>query len=383
IISVKSRMGRKSTVKEVKDEPMEVEEGGEKRNVLIMQEERVLNTYDDDSDLPRARRGGKFDVKQLCKDIKVDIVREQDERLLLEFDLLHVEAPIANALRRVLIAEVPSMAIEKVYLYQNTSVIQDEVLCHRLGLLPLNVDSREFDLPKEKIVGINEAGVDCDEVPTPDPNVHLVFAINVSCTKKAKASEAASEPHELYNDSSVYSRSFEWMPIGDQKERFAANPPRMVHEDILVAKMRPGQQIEALVHCVKGIGRDHAKFSPVATASYRLLPFITLKRPVTGDAARLFQKSFSDGVVEIKKKNGVDTAVIVDARRDTSSRNVFRHEELANSVEMGKVKDHFIFSVESTGALPAATLVIEACKVIERKSRMLRELVAASLAEFV
>lgn len=43
----------------------------------------------------------------------------------------------------------------------------------------------------------------------------------------------------------------------------------MVHDDILVAKMRPGQQIEASCHAVKGIGRDHAKFSPVATATYR------------------------------------------------------------------------------------------------------------------
>ncbi|GMS80828.1 hypothetical protein PENTCL1PPCAC_3003, partial [Pristionchus entomophagus] len=375
------RMGRKSAAaKDVKkEEPMEVEGEERGRNVLIMQEERVINTYDDASDVPRARKGGKFDVKELCKDVKIDIIREIDDRLTLEFDLIHVEAPIANALRRVLIAEVPSMAVEKVYLYQNTSVIQDEVLCHRLGLLPLNVDCREFDWPKEKIVGINENGVDCDEVPTPDPNVHLVFNINVSCTKNTKASPAASEPHELYNESSVYSRSFEWQPIGDQKERFAANPPRMVHEDILVAKLRPGQQIEALVHCVKGIGRDHAKFSPVATASYRLLPFITLLRPVTGDHAFLLQKAFSEGVIGVK--NG--TAMVLDSRRDTSSRNVFRHEELEGAVEMGKVKDHFIFSVESTGALPASTLVVEACKVMERKSRTLRELVSASLAEFL
>jgi DNA-directed RNA polymerase I and III subunit RPAC1 len=36
--------------------------------------------------------------------------------------------------------------------------------------------------------------------------------------------------------------------------------------------LRQGQQIQLELHCVKGVGKDHAKFSPVATASYRLLP---------------------------------------------------------------------------------------------------------------
>lgn len=38
------------------------------------------------------------------------------------------------------------MAFEKVHIYNNTSVIQDEVLAHRLGLIPLKADSRLFDM---------------------------------------------------------------------------------------------------------------------------------------------------------------------------------------------------------------------------------------------
>ena len=49
-----------------------------------------------------------------------------------------------------------------------------------------------------------------------------------------------------------------------------------VHGDILLVKLAPGQEIELEAHAFKGIGKDHAKFSPVATASYRLLPRITL-----------------------------------------------------------------------------------------------------------
>ena len=63
----------------------------------------------------------------------------------LEFDMVGVDAAIANALRRVLLAEVPSMAIEKVFINNNTSIIQDEVLAHRLGLIPIKADPRKFN----------------------------------------------------------------------------------------------------------------------------------------------------------------------------------------------------------------------------------------------
>ena len=62
----------------------------------------------------------------------------------MEFDIKGIDAPIANALRRIILAEVPTMAIEKVILTQNTSVLADEVLCHRLGLIPIIVDPNMF-----------------------------------------------------------------------------------------------------------------------------------------------------------------------------------------------------------------------------------------------
>lgn len=39
------------------------------------------------------------------------------------------------------------------------------------------------------------------------------------------------------------------------------------------------------MHCRKGVGKDHAKFSPVATASYRLLPVVSLKEEIVGEEA--------------------------------------------------------------------------------------------------
>lgn len=62
----------------------------------------------------------------------------------MEFDLVGVDASIANAFRRILLAEVPTMAIETVFVFNNTSVIQDEVLAHRLGLIPIKADPERF-----------------------------------------------------------------------------------------------------------------------------------------------------------------------------------------------------------------------------------------------
>ena len=102
---------------------------------------------------------------------------------------------------------------------------------------------------------------------------------------------------------------------------------------------------------MKGIGQDHAKFSPVgehldivrelvkankqvapthphtATASYRLLPEITLTRPGTGSSAKKLAKCFAKGVVRVVKgEDGESYAEVVDPRRDTCSREVLRHE---------------------------------------------------------
>ncbi|KAK6023682.1 RNA polymerase Rpb3/Rpb11 dimerization domain protein, partial [Ostertagia ostertagi] len=316
-------MGGKRVAR-TKSEPMDAE--SYHVNEIKMEEERVLN---------------------------VQVVNDLEDGMSLDFDLINVEAPIANALRRVLLAEVPTMAIEKIYLYQNTSVIQDEVLCHRIGLLPLKVDPRKFLMPTEKVIGINEHGVDCEEEPEPDPTRNVVFNINVTCTRNRNAPTTATEPHQLYHQSSIYSkRRLSGFHV---EQQFADDPPRIVHDDILVAKLRPGQQIEANCHAVKGIGRDHAKFSPVATATYRLLPTIRLLGEVRGEAAVRLQESFSEGVKSSRWLLTLDEILVAG--------NVFRHDDLAPLVELGRKKDHFIFSVESTGALKSAELVVEACKI--------------------
>jgi DNA-directed RNA polymerases I and III subunit RPAC1 len=83
-----------------------------------------------------------WDLERFSENLKVEI--QESNELEMEFDLIGVDASIANAFRRILIAEVPTMAIETVFVFNNTSVIQDEVLSHRLGLIPIKADPGRF-----------------------------------------------------------------------------------------------------------------------------------------------------------------------------------------------------------------------------------------------
>ena len=68
----------------------------------------------------------------------------------LVFDMIGIEAPIANALRRISLAEIPTMAIETVFFTNNSSIIPDELLAHRLGLVPIYADAERFEYQKNK-----------------------------------------------------------------------------------------------------------------------------------------------------------------------------------------------------------------------------------------
>jgi DNA-directed RNA polymerase I and III subunit RPAC1 len=75
-----------------------------------------------------------WSVEKFRDNFKVEF--HENEKYDSSFSLIGINAAIANAYRRILIAEVPTLAIENVYVINNTSVIQDEVLAQRLGLIP-------------------------------------------------------------------------------------------------------------------------------------------------------------------------------------------------------------------------------------------------------
>lgn len=61
----------------------------------------------------------------------------------------------------------------------------------------------------------------------------------------------------------VYTKHIKWLPIGNQGNLYSPEAVGPIHDDILISKMVPGHEFDLKLHAVKGIGKDHAKFSPV------------------------------------------------------------------------------------------------------------------------
>lgn len=298
------------------------------------------------------------------------------------FSLIGADASIANAFRRILIAEVPSLAIEYCFFMDNTSVIADEVLAHRLGLVPLRGSIEGLKQLKWYIKPDEEGGQQGMEKS--DYNT-VTLELNVKCEWKPNP-PAEGDPEDKYIQSSVYARDIVFTPTGRQVDLFKDDPIRPVNPNILLAKLRPGQAIDCVMHAHLGKGGDHAKFSPVGTATYRLLPKIDILKPILAVDARKFQKCFQPGVIELDRvtaaegrqqgteyygREGDEKAVVKDPMKDTVSRECLRHEEFNGKVKLGRVQDHFIFQVESTGQYPSDELFLESVKVLKYKAKRL------------
>ncbi|XP_071595357.1 DNA-directed RNA polymerases I and III subunit RPAC1 isoform X2 [Heliangelus exortis] len=282
----------------------------EMRDRVVLGEFGVRNVHT--TDFPGNYPGYRdaWDQRRFEQEFRVDIIREEEGAL--EFDMVGIDAAIANAFRRILLAEVPTMAVEKVFVYNNTSIVQDEILAHRLGLIPIRADPRLFEYRNQG----DEEGTEIDT---------LQFQLKIKCSRNPHAAKESSDPNELYFNHKVYSKHMTWVPLGNQTDLFPDADFRPVHDDILIALLRPGQEIDVLMHCVKGIGKKVAR--------------------------------------------------VANARLDTFSREVFRHEGLKNLVRLARVRNHYIFSVESTGILPPDVLVSEAIKILMGKcQRFLNEL---------
>lgn len=372
--------------------------------------------------------------------------RPSDDELVLELN--HVDVSFVNALRRILLSEIPTVAIEMVYMWNNTSLIHDEVLAHRLGLIPIHVDPRRV---QDFYAPASEDADEDEEAGNPTDRNTIVFRLQVKCTKQdaveaakkqkkataqqqqqqqkmsqkkttkkgaddddddseddlvvpksqnpelENAAKMASKPKPNAKPSSssttatipqrpytkhVYSGDLVWLPQGDQKQRWKNANIRPVYDDILIAKLRPGQEIDLECHARKGTGKDHAKYSPVATASYRLYTEIELLHPIYDDLAEELVHVYEPGVFELVPTNPSKgdpagsrvKAKVCNTYACTMSRNYMRNPELAKAIRMVRIPDRFIFSIESVGMHSPAVLLAEALKVLQAKCRRVQDL---------
>jgi DNA-directed RNA polymerase alpha subunit len=152
----------------------------------------------------------------------------------------------------------------------------------------------------------------------------------------------------------IYARDLVWVPHGAQDVTFpnGIDDVGPVHPDILLAKLAPGQEINLELHAIKGVGKAHAKWSPVATAWYRLLPKIDLseEEPFLNEEAEELKKVCPVGVFDIEdittteggKKTTTKKGYVARPRDCTLCRECIRPPHMAKRITLEKVSDHFI-----------------------------------------
>ena len=154
----------------------------------------------------------------------LDVISKDSQKIAIK--LKGIPLQYANALRRVCLNGVPVFAIDTVDIIENTSVLPDEGLAHRLGLIPLKTDLSRFNEPSK---------CDCQsESGCSNCKILLVLDSDESqVTRTVLSSELVSE------DDTV-------KPVSDK---------------IPIIQLAPGQKIKLECYARLGRGTEHAKWN--------------------------------------------------------------------------------------------------------------------------
>ena len=162
--------------------------------------------------------------------MKISIIENKGNKLKFKIQGIY-DITLANALRRIIISEIPVMAIEKVIFEENSSILNDEVLAHRLGLIPLKTDLKTYNFTDECTCNLKGCG-----------KCTAWFTLDVS------------------GPGTVYS------------EDLKPTDPKIVpvYDNIPIVKLDKNQKIKLEAVATLGIGKDHMKWQ-CALASYEIV----------------------------------------------------------------------------------------------------------------
>ncbi len=245
---------------------------------------------------------------------------QDKEKLNASFILKKADPVIANTLRRLMIEEVPTMAIEDVEMVKNSSILYDEIIAHRLGLLPLKTDLKSYFLKDECKCG----GKGCARC-------------TLQMTLKAK--------NGMVYASDIKSKDPKVVPV------YPKTP---------IVKLLKGQEIEVLAIAQLGKGRNHVKWAP-CLAWYKYKPVIDINNSKIKDADALI-KTCPKGVLQIKSgkvevnKNKLLSCDLCGACAD----------QAPNGVKLNEKDDELVFYVESFGQLKVKEIVTTAIDMLKK-----------------
>jgi len=239
--------------------------------------------------------------------------------------VIHIEetAPyFVNSLRRIMVADLPKLAVDDVVIYDNTSALFDEIISHRLGLIPIPTD---LDL--------------------------LVFRDD--CTCKGKGCPTCTVRYTLSKEGAgvVYS--------GDLQP---AEKSWAIKEDkIPIVELFNDQRLILEVEAILGRGKTQAKWQAVQAPGYRFMPSLNFDKKKLNEVKE-FVKNLPDGLVALK---GEKLEIL-----DINKLSMFESYIDKNNVDFIEIKrdnTDIIFTFETDGALSPEEALINSSKILEEK----------------
>lgn len=159
------------------------------------------------------------------------------EDSIARFTLSGVSGAFANSLRRSMIGEVPTLAIDDIKIYDNTSVLFDEMLAHRIGMIPIRTDLSRF---------VREEACSCEGKGC--PHCRVVFTLTVE------------GPRTVYS--------------GDLISEDPMTTP--VDMNIPLVKLWEDQKVVIEATAYLNSGTEHAKWQPTVTCGFKEYPVIEI-----------------------------------------------------------------------------------------------------------
>ena len=257
--------------------------------------------------------------------MKVGVISLTDDTV--RFTLEGVDVAFANALRRTMTADVPCMTIDDLFIFDNSSVIPDEMVAQRLGYTPLKTDLDSYVLPEDCECGSELGCALCRVVLTLDVEADVE-------TRVVTSGDLVSEDPKIV----------------------AVSP------NIPITKLAPGQAIRLEAYARLGTGKTHSKWQPVSSAIYQHIGDIEIDKTCTACAKCV--EACPRGVLAIEegKLQVVDINSCILCGECVNACPVD-----PAAISQGHKPDVFLFTVESTGCLPPERIVSEAGKILTAK----------------
>ena len=238
----------------------------------------------------------------------------------MEFVLKGADPAFANSLRRAALRDVPTMAVDEVEFKINDSAMYDEIIAHRLAMVPLTTPLKGYALPSE---------CGCKDGRCEKCSVDLALM--------------AEGPGMVYSES---------LKPSDEEVKPVTN-------NIPLLKLENGQKLELVAIARLGFGREHAKWQPGVIA-YKYMPVLEFDKSCEGCGECV--KACPRQILEI-----VDKKIRVTDLSQCIMCKACAEVCPSDSVKVTGDPTNFIFRIESSGTLPPEQIVLKVLNVLKSK----------------